>query len=511
VDLFAVFVRMRLDDQRSLESTDGVLPKSLCPSIFLSTRQLSLLYALSLTSERAAAENRLHRNSQMRILMSAFACGPAQGSEADVGWHWAVEAAKRGHDVTVITQTLFKDQIEREIASGSLPKNLHFDIFMPSRLEKIWNAGLNARWHFLNEFCHIVHLAWQFAALRHIRRNYRIDDFDLVHHVTYAMIRHPTLLGALGLPLVLGPLGGGGRIQMRLRKSFGWLAWCTELLRDAHTLALRADPITNSACRQAQVLFVRDEDTKRRLPRSSRDKAIVHIGVGVEAPQDLPPNVRAPGEPLRLIFAGRLLYLKGLQLGIAALAHTRSKGVDATLTVVGDGPARRGLEALANRLGVASYLTFRAKIPQNELFSLYRRHDALLLPSLRDSASLTVLEALCLGLPVICLALGGPANMVNHTCGRVVEVEGLDEAACAARLAEAITELATVEETRVSLSRGAIVRAKDFSWPVVVAGAYARIEKEFSFSLSRQELADGKKTESWDDQRISSPQSPELR
>ena len=95
---------------------------------------------------------------------------------------------------------------------------------------------------------------WRGSLLRlqHIRRNYRIADFDLVHHVTYAMIRHPTLLGALGLPLVLGPLGGGGRIQMRLRKSFGLAsAWCTELLRDAHTLALRADPITNSAARRA--------------------------------------------------------------------------------------------------------------------------------------------------------------------------------------------------------------------------------------------------------------------
>ena len=49
----------------------------------------------------------------MKILMSAFTCGPAQGSEAGVGWHWAVEAAKRGHDVTVITQTHSQGQIER--------------------------------------------------------------------------------------------------------------------------------------------------------------------------------------------------------------------------------------------------------------------------------------------------------------------------------------------------------------------------------------------------------------
>ena len=418
----------------------------------------------------------------MKILMSAFSCGPGQGSEPDVGWHWALEAARRGHDVTVLTQTHYKDQIEQEIASGTLPKNLHFDIFMPATLEALWNAGLRGQWC-LNELCQFVHLAWQFAALRHVRRNYRIADFDLVHHVTYATIRHPTLLGRLGLPMVLGPVGGGGRVPIRLRKSFDWLAWCTELIRDAHTLALRADPITYAACRQADVLFVRDEDSRRRLPRRFRDKTIVQLGVGVEAPDDSAPNPRCPGDPLRLIFAGRLLYLKGLHLGIRALASARSRGVDATLTVVGDGPARRGIEELARDLGVDPYLTWCGRIPQSDLFSMYRSHDALLFPSLRDSAGLTVLESLCRGLPVIGLALGGTAGMVNHTCGRVVEVEGLEEGACVAGLANAITELATAEGLSVRLSRGAIARAKDYSWPLVVARVYAEIEKEFSISL----------------------------
>ena len=41
----------------------------------------------------------------MRILISAFACGPNHGSEDGVGWNWAIEAAKLGHEVIVLTQT----------------------------------------------------------------------------------------------------------------------------------------------------------------------------------------------------------------------------------------------------------------------------------------------------------------------------------------------------------------------------------------------------------------------
>jgi hypothetical protein len=41
----------------------------------------------------------------MRILLSAFSCGPHRGSEEGVGWNWAVETAALGHEVIVLTQT----------------------------------------------------------------------------------------------------------------------------------------------------------------------------------------------------------------------------------------------------------------------------------------------------------------------------------------------------------------------------------------------------------------------
>jgi glycosyltransferase involved in cell wall biosynthesis len=64
-----------------------------------------------------------------------------------------------------------------------------------------------------------------------------------------------------------------------------------------------------------------------------------------------------PGAPFRLLYAGNLFYLKGMHLGMRALASARVRGADVTLRVVGDGPARRDLEKLARELGVAAHVT----------------------------------------------------------------------------------------------------------------------------------------------------------
>src|SRR5262249_17128782 len=53
------------------------------------------------------------------------------------------------------------------------------------------------------------------------------------------------------------------------------------------------------------------------------------------------------------------------------------------------------------------------RMPPAELFELYDTHSLLLFPSLHDSGGFVVLEALSHGLPVVCLDLGGPREIVT--------------------------------------------------------------------------------------------------
>lgn len=406
----------------------------------------------------------------MRVLLGVFSCAPGYGSEAGVGWNWAVQLARLGHEVTALTETAHQDAIETALAREGMASNLTFEFFMPSWLDRIRNAGLRLGYHGLTE--HLTHLVWQWLAFRHAKRRFQGEHFDLVHHVTYSGIRHPTFMGGLPYPLVLGPLGGGERAPLALRRGLSWRGWLNELVRDAHTLLIRIDPITNRACAQALVVYVKTRQSRDALPRRFHHKIAIEmeIGIGDEAPA--PRRQRAPDQPLRLLYAGRFLYWKGMHLGLRALATFLARGGRARLTMLGRGPDERAWRALAHELGIEDAIEWLGWVPHARMGELYRSHDALLFPSMHDSSGNAILESLAQGLPVICLDLGGPGAIVDATCGRVVATHRRSEDDCVAGLVDAIEQLSRSPALCQELGEGARARARQFRWPGQVARVY---------------------------------------
>jgi glycosyltransferase involved in cell wall biosynthesis len=96
-----------------------------------------------------------------------------------------------------------------------------------------------------------------------------------------------------------------------------------------------------------------------------------------------------------------------------------------------------------------------------------------------------VLEAISYGLSVVCLDLGGPGEIVNHTCGRVVQTSGKRSDEVIVALARAIKELATDWELRQRLSDGAFLRAEAFRWDRVVRETYADIQEAMGVRAHR--------------------------
>jgi len=413
--------------------------------------------------------------------MSAFSCGPGAGSEAGVGWNIALETARLGHEVLVLTQTQFQVEIERELAAGTLPANLRFDIFTPGWLEWVRETGL--RWGFPLTW-YLVSVLWQVCALFHARGRYNQADFDLIHHVSFASIRHPTLLTRLGLPTVIGPIGGGESAPLALRKTFPFRYWCGELLRDAHNWALRADPITRLAFRDAKLIILRTKESLVAVPRHYRNKVVINVGLGIAETIDNKhkPVPRKSEDSFRLLYAGRLMWWKGVHLALRALAKARAQNVDATLTIVGEGPARRDLERLARQLGIYDSIIWRGEIPRQELLGMYGGYHAFLFPSLHDAGGMVILEAWVHGLPVICLDLGGPGEIVDPTCGCVVPVANCSENECVTRIASEIIALAANEPRRLELCHGTIKRCRALSWSKIVTALYTEIDNRLQRS-----------------------------
>ena len=108
------------------------------------------------------------------------------------------------------------------------------------------------------------------------------------------------------------------------------------------------------------------------------------------------------------------------------------------------------------------HITFIPQIPQRELFALYENHDFFLFPSLHDSGGFVVLEALSYGMPVVCLDLGGPRDMVTPDSGIVVKTGGRNTAQVAKDMADKICRLLESPQRVAELSAGAVSRAQEF-------------------------------------------------
>jgi glycosyltransferase involved in cell wall biosynthesis len=118
-------------------------------------------------------------------------------------------------------------------------------------------------------------------------------------------------------------------------------------------------------------------------------------------------------EPRRadIAFVGRLVAWKGGPLAVRAMRHLRHR--QSVLRVFGDGPDRNRIVRAAERWGVRDRVDLVGPLRRDELLRRLRSCGALLHPALHEEAGLAVAEALGLGVPVVCLDRGGPAELVR--------------------------------------------------------------------------------------------------
>ena len=121
---------------------------------------------------------------------------------------------------------------------------------------------------------------------------------------------------------------------------------------------------------------------------------------------DLPPEAFVVG------WAGRLTPIKRPHDLIRTLAELTRKGVDAYLVVVGDGPERASVEALASELGVHEQCRFLGY--RRDMSHWYGIFDAFLLTSENEGTPVVAIEALASECPVVATNAGGTATVVRH-------------------------------------------------------------------------------------------------
>ena len=336
----------------------------------------------------------------MKILMSAMACEPGNGSELEVGYR-ALLAAARAHEVWVLTNKESIPALERALASRPEAERIH--------LEGI-DFGVDAEGLALLTIpgFHRYYDRWQRnAAARAVELDRQVD-FDVVHHVTLAAYWTRAGVAVLEKPLVWGPVGGGVEPPLGLLRELGLQGGIEDAGRVIVRRLLGRFGPARRAQRRAVITFAQNTATLDKI-RTAGDLSVLTNATVI----DLGAPSRTCGPRTRDVFViGRLIRWKGPMLALRAFRHVRS--ADARLIFCGSGPEWRRLQRAARRWNIADRVQFEGWLPRDVLLSRLATAGAVLHPALHEEAGLCLAEALALGTPVVCLDHGGPPEVLRQ-------------------------------------------------------------------------------------------------
>ena len=355
----------------------------------------------------------------MKVLVSAFACTPYTGSENYFGWS-AVQCLARDHDLWVLTSGRNRPDLDRALAEGLVPSNVRFSYanrfreWPPNRMK----ARLQSWTEYRDYSQDILALA---------RTLHQSVHFDLVHHVTIATWRIPSPLWSLGIPMIWGPVGGNERFPPGLYPILSPSAMCFELVRTLSNLVSRNSPAVRKCARHAAHILAANPETETLL-KQLRGRA---SGVSLLSPAFYSQSkieaftAAASGRdyqaPLRFFAGGMLEGRKGIALALPALARLKNQGLKFSYHLGGGGPELNRVRRLADRLGLRENVVFSRWTGAAYLKELAASH-VFLLSSLRESAGLTMMEAMLAGCVPIVADCGGPAHIVTEACGWKIPV-----------------------------------------------------------------------------------------
>lgn len=396
----------------------------------------------------------------MKILLSAVACNPYLGSENYFGWA-AVKALAQDHELWVLTGRRNEPDLQRAAAEGLVPGNVHFvhvGQFTP------WHPNrLRARLQGWLEY-----VSFSKAILPVARKLQAQEHFDMVHHVTFCTWRVASPLGEIGIPFIFGPIGGYEQFPPRLLPILSPVAAGFELARMGSNMVSRLSPPVRRCVRGAAHVFVANPETAS-LVKALRGSTggVSELSAGfysettIQAFARFAINKDSSGV-LRLFAGGNMEGRKGVALALAALAQAKRNGVKFRYRLTRGGPETAHLQRLIERYRLQEEVLFidglRGEAYQEEL----GRTHVFLLPSFRESAGLTMMEAMLAGCVPVVADCGGPAAIVTADCGCKIPVTTPNR--MVHELAETITVLDRNRRLIAEKGRAASARiAENFS------------------------------------------------
>ncbi|HOW72870.1 MAG TPA: glycosyltransferase family 4 protein [Phycisphaerae bacterium] len=394
--------------------------------------------------------------ARLRVLASVYACGPKWGSEIGMGWNWISHLA-RYCEVTVLTERGFQDDIAAAASvfcGAAEPRFYYIDVEDKGR-RQFWKQGdWRFYWHYRK---------WQQRAFVVAGELTKKMGFDVAHQLNMIGYREPGYLWKLPLPFVWGPIGGHAQMPWRFMRILGLRAALKYTARNLlNAVQMRTHARVRVATTRAAALIAATEADQKAIWSVHRRRAVLINETGTR-----PLEARTgrstynADRPFRLAWCGFFVGRKGMPLALRAIASVPAER-PVELHIIGYGPEEARWRALARDLGIDARCRWLGRLDHKDALDAMAECDCLLFTSLQEGTSHAVLEALGMGLPVICHDCCGHGDSIDEGCG--IKIPVVSPASSIKGFTAAIAMLAGSPSLMTQMSRAAVGRAEALSW-----------------------------------------------
>jgi glycosyltransferase involved in cell wall biosynthesis len=218
-------------------------------------------------------------------------------------------------------------------------------------------------------------------------------------------------------------------------------------------------PLIRLVWKRAKALIANSQGLRGIALRFSPASSVHVIPNGVESSTYHP--VERDWSKVKLLFAGRLVHQKGVDILIQALSKLQDLRWE--LDLVGDGPKSDEYARFVSEAGLADRVHFKGWLADEDLRKAYQEATHFILPSRHEGMPNVILEAMASGLPVIATRIAGSEELVlDGKTGYLVQME--DPQA----LAAAIRDLITSSGRSASFGKAGRERVvSQYSWEMV--------------------------------------------
>jgi len=387
----------------------------------------------------------------MRILLITWACDREDISEPGVSHKWVSQLVEE-HDVTILGVSkpdrygCLKEQFPHnrviEWSDMRMPRSM-------ARFQAVAKPG---------------YVPFYWCARRFLKALLAKEHFDVIHHLSPFTWRYPSPAAGLAVPLLRGPLAGGLLTPPELANTVKAAEPRFMSPRKTDDARKLYDPFLRASFRQTDKLLVAAPYVLDLLPPLTIPPYEVELEHGIDDPLPFTYDVARSLErdEVNLLYVGRVVRTKGTRDAVRAMAQV-SASTRVKLTIIGDGDDLEACRREAAELGVTEKVDFLGWRTKPEVDAHLANADVFLFPSFREPTGGVLLEALRHSLPCITCDYGGPAHIVDDSCG--IRVPPAPEADFAQDIAAAIDRLADDPGLRHQLAKGASWRAEnEFDW-----------------------------------------------